>query len=114
MNAHPDLSDRHIEIVRKVLNMFPGVYERVAVFGSRATGKARPNSDLDLVIRGAAEWTLLADIRMEFEESLLPLKVDLLSYETLTNERLRAHIDRVALPLPPRPALDEFASVAAE
>jgi len=51
---------------------------------------------------------------MEFEESLLPLKVDLLSYETLTNERLRAHIDRVALPLPPRPALDEFASVAAE
>lgn len=99
----PALTERHMQIVQRVLADFPGIRDRIAVFGSRATGKARPNSDLDLVIRGEVDRLLLSDIRMAFEESLLPLKVDLLAYEQISNAKLREHIDRVGLPLPREP-----------
>lgn len=73
--------------------------DRVAVFGSRATGRYRPNSDLDLVLYGSADaadcdrlWTL-------FQESSLPFSVDVVSYAAIDSPPLRAHIDAVARPL---------------
>ena len=43
------LTATQLRLVRQVLDtVLPGA--RVAVFGSRATGLARPNSDLDLLL----------------------------------------------------------------
>lgn len=114
MSATVDLTDYHLGIVRGVFQGYSDIYSRTSVFGSRATGRARPNSDLDLVVFGEVEPLVLTELRIGFEESLLPLKVDLLAYEKLSNQRLREHIDRVALPLPLEPALDDTNSIAAE
>lgn len=52
----------------------------VWVFGSRATGKAKRYSDLDLAVAGEDPLPLsaMAALANDFEESLLPFKVDIL------------------------------------
>ena len=74
------LSISEMKILRKILNEVKSRIEQVAVFGSRATGRHKPNSDLDLVIYGSADesdydrlWTL-------FQESSLPFSVDINFY----------------------------------
>lgn len=48
------------------------------VFGSRATGRARPYSDLDILISSPAplDWRARADLQDAFEASNLPFRVD--------------------------------------
>lgn len=70
------LTDRQREQLQAIFGRHPWV-TRVWVFGSRATGKFRPGSDLDLAVEGAATpaefaalWTALDDL-----EWILPLDV---------------------------------------
>jgi predicted nucleotidyltransferase len=67
-------------IVDRVL---PGA--EVQVFGSRATGRARPFSDLDLLVLRPARlnWAQRADLRDLFEASDLPFRVDIVEAEAL-------------------------------
>lgn len=55
------------------------------VFGSRARGTARPDSDLDICLRGDVAVTLeeLGRLREAFEESHLPFVVDLVDFKDL-------------------------------
>jgi uncharacterized protein len=48
------------------------------VFGSRATGHARPHSDLDILISSPKQldWLTRADLTDAFEASALPFHVD--------------------------------------
>ncbi len=73
--------------------------ERVGVFGSRAVGRERANSDLDLVLYGSADESVCDRLWTLFQESRLPFSVDVKSYASLTYPPLRAHIDAVACPL---------------
>lgn len=52
----------------------------IRAFGSRSTNRAKPYSDLDLVIMGnhALSDLTLAELALDFEESDLPFRVDLL------------------------------------
>jgi uncharacterized protein len=69
------------------------------VFGSRATGHARPYSDLDILISEPQllDWRDRADLADAFEASSLPFKVDVVEQARLApgiaarvlNERLR-------------------------
>lgn len=65
--------------VRAILarHLPPGV--QVAVFGSRAGGRVKPGSDLDLALLadGPLPLEVLADLAEAFDESPLPWKVDL-------------------------------------
>ncbi len=56
--------------------VIPGA--EVWVFGSRATGRARPYSDLDLLLTQPAHlsWSERASLRDGFEASDLPFTVD--------------------------------------
>ena len=58
---------------------------QVRVFGSRATGRARPFSDLDLLIVQPARlsWLQRADLRDRFEASDLPFRVDVVDVDAL-------------------------------
>lgn len=51
----------------------------VAVFGSRAGGRVKPASDLDLALRadGPLPLEVLAELGEAFDDSPLPWKVDL-------------------------------------
>ena len=58
------------------------------VFGSRATGRARPFSDLDILLTEPPNltWNQRAQLRDAFEASELPFKVDLLEARQLKGE----------------------------
>ncbi len=75
------------------------------VFGSRATGRARPFSDLDILLTEPPNltwdeppnltWDQRAQLRDAFEASELPFKVDLLEAGQLSGtfiERVRAEM----------------------
>lgn len=76
---------------RDELHTVCGIVERVVpgaqvrVFGSRATGRARPFSDLDLLMVQPARltWLQRADLRDLFEASALPFRVDVVESDGL-------------------------------
>jgi predicted nucleotidyltransferase len=90
------ISEREKDVLAGVLSPYANQIERVGVFGSRATGTAKPISDIDLVIYGDIDamterrlWTL-------FQESNLPMPVDVVVYARVKYQPLKAHIDAVA------------------
>jgi predicted nucleotidyltransferase len=90
-----------LEIVREILRRHvPG--REVWAFGSRAKGKARLFSDLDLAVLGDQPLALSirADLAEDFSESDLPFKVDIVDWAT-TSERFREIIrgEYVVIPL---------------
>jgi predicted nucleotidyltransferase len=74
------IEDRHLQIVLKILGELT---DDAFVYGSRAKSRARPLSNLDLVIRASLPHSELARLRNEFEESNLPFKVDLALWNEL-------------------------------
>lgn len=88
-----DISSDALAIVLDILEQHVP-HCTVWVFGSRVTGKARPCSDLDLVIVDSEPLSLaiLADLSEAFDESDLPFKVDIVDWAR-TNEAFRAIID---------------------
>lgn len=77
MTVEVMLSDEHKRLVRDVVQgVMPGA--EFCVFGSRATGRARPFSDLDLLIIRPQRltWAQRAGLKDAFEASDLPFCVD--------------------------------------
>jgi predicted nucleotidyltransferase len=76
-----DLTGEQLACVRRILAArLPG--REVRIFGSRATGRAKPCSDLDLVVMGEEKISdlSLADVAHAFEESDLPFRVDVIHW----------------------------------
>ena len=61
-NLH-QLSQQQLAVLRAVLAPFADRIELVGIFGSRATGMARPNSDIDLVLYGDVEAAVVDRLR---------------------------------------------------
>jgi predicted nucleotidyltransferase len=93
------LTARQVETLRRVLAPFADRVESAALFGSRATGTARPESDIDLVVHGPVTDRDVGRMQVEFEESDLPMTVDVVAYDRIAHPPLRAHIDEVAVTL---------------
>ncbi|MCI5125346.1 MAG: nucleotidyltransferase domain-containing protein [Candidatus Electrothrix sp. AR5] len=93
------LNDEQRALILEILLTAQDYIEQVAVFGSRAQGRHRQNSDVDLVIYGSADEAVCDRLWTLFHESRLPFAVDVTSYNTITYAPLRAHIDAVARPL---------------
>lgn len=67
---------------------------RIAVFGSRARGDEKPDSDLDLLVEFPSGTTLLDHAGMEQDLSdMLDVKVDLVSWKGMS-PHLRKYIER--------------------
>lgn len=94
---NPMLSDREKETLASILAPFSGQIDQVGVFGSRATGVAKPTSDIDLVIYGNIDYPTEWRLRTLFQESSLPVEVDVVVYGHIKYEPLKRHIDSVAL-----------------
>ena len=80
-----DLAQADLALVQTILAHF--VPERpVYVFGSRATGKAKRRSDLDLCIGGEAplERGVIGSLVDAFDESDLPIEVDVIDLAAAT------------------------------
>ena len=103
MTLRIDLSAGHRQIVLKLLaELLPGSTQ-VWVFGSRATGRARRYSDLDLAIDAGRPLSLdeAALLREAFEESDLPYRVDLVDWHAIGDRFLRLiAAERLPLDMP--------------
>ena len=95
MPAH-GLSERHIDIIRAILAPYADRIERVDLFGSRATGAYRPESDIDIVLHGTVDEAAIGRIQTLLDDSLLPYKIDLCAYDRIDYPPFRAHIALVA------------------
>ena len=66
----------------------------MVLFGSRALGTHRPASDIDLALFGK-QLTIgdLISLRSALAELNLPVEIDLLIYDQISNTDLKHHID---------------------
>ncbi len=89
------LTDQQRRTIRDVLAPYADRIAWVGLFGSRATGAARPNSDVDLVLYGAVDEATCDRIWSAFQSSHLALTVDVVAYDRIDHPPLKDHIDRV-------------------
>jgi uncharacterized protein len=89
------LSAAQRETLRQILSRYAAQIESVDIFGSRAQGTQRANSDLDLVLHGTLDEAAIDRLWTLFQESNLPFSVDVKSYEQTLYAPLRAHMDTV-------------------
>ena len=80
-----DLSPNHLKTVRHILAEHVPACE-VRAFGSRVTCSAKDYSDLDLAVVGvtALDRSTLARLKEAFEESDLPIRVDVLDWQGIS------------------------------
>ena len=71
----------------------------MGLFGSRAAGTARPTSDIDLVLYGSLSQADIDRLWTLFDDSALPVTVDLVAYERIAQPRMKAQIDQAVQPL---------------
>ncbi len=88
-----DLPPAQLEQVKRILAEYVPRCE-IRAFGSRIGPTAKAWSDLDLAIVGEdqLEPHLLGDLKEAFEESDLPIRVDLLDWHAISPE-FRAVVD---------------------
>jgi predicted nucleotidyltransferase len=93
------LPDAAIAAIRQVLASHPEV-ESAALYGSRALGRHRPASDIDLTLIGSTiSAASLARIDAELDDLLLPWIIDLSCLASIDHPALLAHIERAGLEL---------------
>ena len=93
------LSRAQLETLHAVLVPFAEHITEAALFGSRATGAAKPHSDIDLILYGPVAERDVARLRTLLGESNLSVTVDIVAYGLLGDAPLKAHIDAVKRPL---------------
>ncbi|MRR36896.1 nucleotidyltransferase domain-containing protein [bacterium] len=87
-----DLAPEYLDEVRRLLAAYLPDRE-VWAFGSRVSGKAKPFSDLDLVVMGdePLDFRTLSALKDAFAESNLPFRVDVVEWAT-TDDTFRSII----------------------
>lgn len=82
----PVLSDSELSLVKSILKKHVNSQQQeIWIFGSRASGTARKNSDLDLLFSPALSLRTRGTLQEEFDESNLAFEVDLVNEEDLAD-----------------------------
>lgn len=99
MTGKIDISPAELAIVREILKEHIPKGTLSWAFGSRVTWTAKPISDLDIALEGAAPLPsdVLIDLEEAFEASDLPWKVDVIDLNTVSPE-FRAIVERQRVP----------------
>lgn len=95
MNSKIDIKPEHLKIVHNILLQHLPAHSKVWVFGSRAKGNAKKFSDLDLVIDAGKSLPgqTMTNLAFDFEESDLPYRVDIVDWNTISDNFKKIIID---------------------
>lgn len=94
MNSDFGLSAHSLNMIRDTLSQFPEIKDAI-IFGSRAMGKYKKGSDVDIALKGDVNQDTIVKIYVILDQKLpLPYKFDLVKDETIDNLELKAHIDQ--------------------
>ena len=92
------LKKETVAAMQAVFARFPEVGQ-VIIYGSRAKGNYKPNSDIDLTLIAAegAELDLSTEFRIDeaLDDLLIPYEIDLSRLTSISNPNLVDHIQRV-------------------
>ena len=97
------LPAHHLDKVSQILAEHVPEHE-VWVFGSRVSGKFKPHSDLDLAIitKTPLESQRLRRLREAFEDSNLPIRVDLVELSGISDEFRKVILEKYEVLKPTR------------
>lgn len=88
------LSDRATDHLQTILLRHAEI-TRAILYGSRAMGREKPGSDIDLTLVGLGlNSRILVRVLAEVEESDIPYTVDLSIYKDIQDADVKVHIDR--------------------
>lgn len=91
------LTDIELEKMRRVFAMH-GSVESALLYGSRAKGNYKQFSDVDMTLVGdGLTRDELVRIEAEIDDLLLPYRCDMSLFNSLRNEALIEHINRVGI-----------------
>ena len=86
------LAEGTLRQLKTAFSAYPDLME-VVLYGSYATGKATPRSDIDLATKGIADRYRLGRLELDLEDLPIPQKCDVQAYESISYEPLKRHID---------------------
>ncbi|TVM05667.1 MAG: nucleotidyltransferase domain-containing protein [Halomonas sp.] len=85
------------EQIKSELSRYPAICQAV-LFGSRAMGTHRPNSDIDLCLDAPGlPFTDFLTLSAAMDERVLPYRLDLVLRHHIENPDLLTHIDQVGV-----------------
>ena len=90
------LTEKELSLIVSNFNHHPEI-ENVFLFGSRAKGTAKINSDIDLAVNGTCNVLQIESLALELDELPLPYKFDVKSLSEISNIALHEHICRVGI-----------------
>ena len=96
------LPETTLQELKKVFAGYQDLVE-VVLYGSYATGRATPRSDIDLAARGMPDRYRLGRLALDLEDLPIPQKCDLQAYESINYEPLKRHIDEMGIIIYRRP-----------
>ena len=67
--------------------------EKVKIFGSRAKGNYKPNSDIDFAVYGQFDDKFTLHLLSGLDELATSYRFDVVNYNTIENENLKQNID---------------------
>ncbi|MFC1566556.1 nucleotidyltransferase domain-containing protein [bacterium] len=87
------LSTKEIEIMYSIFKKFNGI-KSVIIFGSRAKGKQKKCSDIDLALNGDINFNIVAKVKYLLEEdTTLPYFFDVLDYNSISDSLLKKEVE---------------------
>jgi predicted nucleotidyltransferase len=91
------LKNDAIEQIKSVFKRYHEI-EKVILYGSRAKGNYRPNSDIDVTILGEdIDLTILNKISWELDDLMLPYTFDISIYKNISQNDFLDHIKRIGI-----------------
>lgn len=92
------LEEQLLTNLKNIFNQFQEI-EKVIIFGSRAKGNYRVGSDVDIALIGNINSDLISKILYQIDELNSPYKYDIINYNSINNNDLISHIERVGIEL---------------
>ncbi|MEK0439654.1 MAG: hypothetical protein RLZZ504_570 [Bacteroidota bacterium] len=91
------LTDHELSQLQSALGTIKGL-EKAVVFGSRATGKHKAQSDVDIALYGdGVGFGAIFDLEDALYDAGFPYELDILLVSIIQDERLKAAIERTAV-----------------
>ena len=88
------LTEKQLHVILGVLASVPEI-ECALLFGSRALGRHKKASDIDIAIKGPQiTGKITAQVSSMMEDTYLPFFVDIVHYDSISDDDLRKNIDQ--------------------
>lgn len=101
--SKPDLTPFTLESLTRVFATYPELTQ-VLLYGSRATGKATPRSDIDLATLGILNEHRFGRLALDLDDLPIPQKCDLRAYESIRYAPFKRHIDTHGITIYEKPS----------